>query len=396
MHEILIENGYSVEEVWQIKNAEFYDYYVRNCSSSPDFIEFVPEEFLTEELCMIAIERDAFNLQFIPERFFGTEKLLKLAVTKDGETLQFVPENMHTYDLSFTAVSQNGNALRYVLPQFVDEDLFRLALYTNGGVIDMLQHINHFEMDYFKTIEFSTLAVSQDGCALESLPIIGGVNDFNFDMVIENSSIEEMKAKGKEIVHLAVSQNGYALRYVHPELLTSELVELGVSKNGNVMQFIPKKFLTPEIIKSGLISAPEMISFIESELGPRPRYDKYAPFEINQDFITEEIAKRVVESNGYYIRYLPYSTLTQEICELAVKNDIVGQAITFIPMIFRTHKLKLSAIRKNPRSLLFMSEREITVQMVVLAVSKDENMRIKTPKKYKNFIRDFLDFTDEI
>lgn len=392
--QILTENDYSVEEIQQIMNAEFYDYYVRNCRTGRDFLSLVPEEFLTEELCRVAIEKDALNLAFVPEQFFI--ELFQLAVTKNADALQFVPLELYTYDLVLAAVTSVADVIRYVPLQFIDEHLFRVALSTRGQVIDMIQYLD-FEMDYYKIVELSTLAVSQDGLVLDSIPTIAGVNTFDFDILDrgENSpSIEEMRENGRKLVHIAVNQNSWALRYVHKKLLTPELIKLAVTKNGEALQFVPKEFLTPELIELAFISSIHVIQFIDDDWNS-DTYREEDELLLDSKYVTKEIAESAVKQHGYYLRYIPPSLVTQDLCELAIKNSYSGLTLNFIPSKYRTKKLLTLAVRRNSQNLNSMSGREITIQMTVLAVSKDEWLAKTVPRKYKKFIKDFFEFTDE-
>lgn len=406
------DNGYSDQEISEVLSTEFYDYYIRNCNNDCDqnFLSLVPEQFLTEELCKVAIERYPRNFTAVPEALW-TQDLINLAVTKDGSNLELIPDHMHTYELITLAVTSKGEMIFYVNRTIIDEALFRLALSTYGDVIHMLETLDldiNLEdfcpgeqrlRSYKKAIELIALAVTQDGCALEHLTYMSGIiglniftkdKDIDFDLALEN---------GRRIVNLAVNQNGYALRYVHPRLLTPELVKLALSKNGRVMQFIPEKYLTPELIQLGLITSPEMIMFSEHETqflndaqgtGIANLFE-VSDFYIEPTLVTHDIAKRVVEIDGKNLRYIPAYKITQELCDLAVKQNVV--ALKLVPGRYRTQELLISAVKADHNALHYLYHREITMQMVILALSKSESVLKCIPREFRAFIRYFLDFT---
>lgn len=379
IRELLIYNRYSTEEIRQVLDAEFYDYYIRNCSSSTDFLSEVPRQFLTEELCRVAVKRDALNLEFVPEQFFMTEgamELFQLAVTQNGDALQFIPLRLYTYDLVLAAVTSKGDAIIHVPYQFFTEELIRASLSTSGRAIDSLD-IFSFELNYEKVLEFATLAVSQDGFALGSLSSL---------------RIQLMDEDVERLSRLAVSQNGLALQVVPYNFVTPELVKLGVANNGEALMVIPRHFLTPEIIQLGLMTTPEMISHV-GEKNAIYSVDEDA-FSFDKKHITKEIVECAVKKNGIYLRYIPSHLKTAELCKLAIENDPTGTALVYIPSKYRTKEFLTFAIKKNPKTLTFMHEKEVTIQMAVLAVSKSEDLLYNTPLKYRKFLRAFFDLTE--
>jgi len=54
-------------------------------------IKYIPEEFKTEEMCLVAVRKNGFALEYVPEKF-KTEKMCLVAVQQDGDVLEFVPE----------------------------------------------------------------------------------------------------------------------------------------------------------------------------------------------------------------------------------------------------------------------------------------------------------------
>ncbi len=75
-------------------------------------LEHVPDELLTEELCMLAIEANPGEaLSVIPE-WIMTEEMCLEAVKRDGLALEWVPDDgiLMTPQVCWAAVSQNGSA----------------------------------------------------------------------------------------------------------------------------------------------------------------------------------------------------------------------------------------------------------------------------------------------
>jgi hypothetical protein len=73
---------------------------------------FVPEELKTEAVCRAAVESSGF-LGDVPDKL-KTEALCLIAVQKRGASLSQVPERLKTEALCIAAVKQDAYALQYV------------------------------------------------------------------------------------------------------------------------------------------------------------------------------------------------------------------------------------------------------------------------------------------
>ncbi|WP_143307101.1 DUF4116 domain-containing protein [Chitinophaga vietnamensis] len=90
-------------------------------------LKTVPPEFLTKELCMLALQQTVFALQFFPSSFID-ETIVRKAVEKDGMALRYVPEHLITKTLCYQAVN-NGGLLGIDIPeQFYEPGLLLAAI----------------------------------------------------------------------------------------------------------------------------------------------------------------------------------------------------------------------------------------------------------------------------
>jgi hypothetical protein len=74
----------------------------------------------------MAVQQNGMNLQFVPDRFI-TPELCLMAVQQNGMNLQFVPDRFITPELCETAVKQTPNALRFVKPEFLTPQVMYYA-----------------------------------------------------------------------------------------------------------------------------------------------------------------------------------------------------------------------------------------------------------------------------
>ena len=62
-------------------------------------LKFIPEEFLSEELCLAAVTRAGQALQCVPDKF-KTPRVCEAAVRSDPAAIRFVPEALRTEELT--------------------------------------------------------------------------------------------------------------------------------------------------------------------------------------------------------------------------------------------------------------------------------------------------------
>ena len=80
-------------------------------------LEYVPKEFLTEELCVAAINKESASITYFKKECFSDEiysKLLLTAVKKNGLSLMFIESKNQSLPLCLEALKQNFEALKYI------------------------------------------------------------------------------------------------------------------------------------------------------------------------------------------------------------------------------------------------------------------------------------------
>ena len=84
-----------------------------------DFLKYVPEKFINEELCMLALKTADLNaLNYFPEKIINNKLCLE-TIKKNGMNLMYVPEKFINYELCLEAVKNNGKALEYLPKKFI-------------------------------------------------------------------------------------------------------------------------------------------------------------------------------------------------------------------------------------------------------------------------------------
>ena len=141
-------------------------------------------------------------------------------------------------ELCKLSVSNNGNALEFVKPEFMSYEICKLAVQQSGYA---LQYVPSEFISY----EICKLAVQRDGYALKYVPP-GLMNE--------------------EICKLAFQENGYTLRYVSPELMNEEICKLAVQQDGYALQYVPPELMNKEICKLAVQNTLFAIPYIKCEL----------------------------------------------------------------------------------------------------------------------------------
>ena len=76
-------------------------------------LQYVPNELKTEAICVKAVESDSDALRYVPDEL-KTEAVVLAAVKRDGEVLRYVPDELKTEAVCATAVESATDALQYV------------------------------------------------------------------------------------------------------------------------------------------------------------------------------------------------------------------------------------------------------------------------------------------
>jgi len=115
-----------------------YSFYMQLLEHHRGILEYIPEEFHTAELCMLAVKRSGYNLahiknkttelcriacegpgiflHLVPNEFLTYQLCLETVIkqSKECDILQDVPEEYHTYELTKIAVTNRYTNIRFI------------------------------------------------------------------------------------------------------------------------------------------------------------------------------------------------------------------------------------------------------------------------------------------
>lgn len=91
-----------------------------------DEIKFIPFDKQTEEIILFSVQKHGFTLQFV-QLDCCTKQIYHEAVKQDGLALKYIPNEKREISILIEAVNENANALRYIDPKDQTPQLCRIA-----------------------------------------------------------------------------------------------------------------------------------------------------------------------------------------------------------------------------------------------------------------------------
>lgn len=184
------------------------------CSES--ILSVLPEERITQEICIEAIKWSRQLFDDVPEKF-RTYDLYLTYVKRTGRGLEKVPEKYRTEELYKAAVEADAIALQWVPKDFQTDDMYEAAFRENDSRIrERRATINFLQYMHNQTEEVCLRAVKQNGM-----------------------SLKDVKYQNDEICLAAVKNNGLALQYVKNQ--TEEICFEAVKENREALMYVKDK-----------------------------------------------------------------------------------------------------------------------------------------------------------
>jgi len=235
-----------------LTKEQYYELCLESVTQYGWNIKHVSKEFQTQELADIASETCCWAIQHISDEFKTYENCMK-SVEKNGETLQHVPNPLIDRNMCMAAVKTEFPCLKYIPNEFITQELCTCAVKSNG------ENIKHVPEEFMSS-ELAFLAISSQG------PDMAGDN----------------------IVHIP------------PKFITKEIIIESLKDCVYIYPSIPKECITEEIEEIALDFSPENIEYIKQTPERCMRAIKRRPQVvtfgcIKRENITSEMAKYILE-----------------------------------------------------------------------------------------------------
>ncbi len=211
---------------------------------SPDFssveeylLDRLPEEERDAEVCFYAVKRMADNIRFVPEQHLTEELCIRSLLNDNGMKLCYIPQRFRTPEVCYTALAE-GTDIRFVMESIPrDRDFYMLAV---SGWGDNLGCVPPEEI----TPALCHLAVREYGDALADVP------------------------RAMRTWHLclaAVKNSGMALEYVPEEICDEEICLAAVAEISLAVEYVPPSIRTPQFWGKVLEKSPNCLKDIPEE-----------------------------------------------------------------------------------------------------------------------------------
>ncbi|WOG28352.1 DUF4116 domain-containing protein [Endozoicomonas sp. 8E] len=257
--------------------------YLLKIKEDPYYIEQVPQEKLTPDLCVQACTKFNYgNLQYVPERI-KTDEFYRALALEESNALNYVPEKIKR--------------------QWLDDGFFDVLFEKDDDVICYIPRDA-------KTDAHFEIACRKSPTALSSYPKNKPISDHLLAIAIERfGSLQYCPdhKKTAELCELACRCNGLALKYVPEKLKTAALCQMAVDKNADAFEFIPEAVKTFEMYLAASKSD-RVLKKLPEFLTQAQRTEIYRTActfgitvlnDIPKQFITEEFLKSVFTSKEH-------------------------------------------------------------------------------------------------
>ena len=308
---------------------------------------------ITYEMCLVAVEKTGYSLEYVPVEFRTRELILK-AVKRNGEAIRFVSEEQITEEMCRVAVQQTGLALMYVPSEFKTHDLCAQAVEDEPEVIKYVpvDIINaQFCLDVFHQSGISVLSILP--VKYRNAPLYAEVIDLDPTFIYDVPS----KFRTAKLVTKAFSSMGYLS------------FEEAVRADPELFYLIPSKNYSHELCQ--VFSETDGFTFMclnyESDKGFVTDYGVIPTTAILR---WPDICQEAVRRNGSLLEVIPEELLSYSMCYDAVSEGQYGYALNMVPSKYKTQEIYDLAFGKSKWNIEYIPAEYLTEEMCEAAVAE--------------------------
>lgn len=293
---------------------------------------YIPDKFLTKELCLTAINHDSTSIERVPEQLL-TPEFYREAIALNGNVIFRTPDKLRTPELLLLAI-KHGAAHVLDGADIMTPEFYQKAVEANGNALGYVPR-------EYQTPEMFYEALKQGKYALKDVP----------------SELRTLR-----ICLAAIKHSARSWEYIPSNLKTSNFILAAIKLNHAILEYIPQENRTHNIC---LIAVKKNGLRLRSVPGPLRDHD---------------MCWAAVKQTGTAITYVPSYNLTPEdykaLCVAAVENDPGAIAYLYSDNFTSKefHKLCLSAVERDPQVLLNIPVDFRTLDVGIAAVKQDKSL----------------------
>lgn len=165
--------------------------------------------------------------------------------------------------------------------------------------------------------------------------------------------------QSNEMLALAVSNEGMALKSISSRQITKELCDLAVENNGLALQYVPIEMITHELVIKAVSYRIKTV------------YENYPIYYVPSYLMSDEIVLKSLESSPCSLKNVPKRFRTKDYMRLAVSYD--GNALEHVPKSERTKEICQTAFDSDPFVIKWIPKEYITREMCLKYISSSCN-----------------------
>lgn len=190
-----------------------YDVYLKDVALYPEIFKYVPDQFLSDEMCTTAVIHDSNMLPYVPSHL-RTFNMCLAATIDNPEMFAYVPISLMSKEICIEAVKREPEMITYIPTEIITTLIASTAILSNPLI--------------FKYIPKSLITPSM------SLTIVANSPD--------------------------------VLEYIPDHIKTIDMCLIALRSDPELLAYVPMNLLTPEICLLALTNDPQMFDIPEHML----------------------------------------------------------------------------------------------------------------------------------
>ncbi len=280
VHTSVIEWGPSIAYV----NKEFitYDLCKIAIESASSAIGSINPTHLTKEeyynLCLESVKESGWNIQYLPKRI-QTQEIVDTAIKGACWAIEYALDEFKTYENCLAAVKRNGQTLQHVPNNFITKEMCELAVRARYPCLNLIPK-------EFLTKDLCTTAVKGNGRDIANVPDEFMSSELGFIAITSPAPSNPSS-----------DMAGENIKYIPAKYITREIILESTKRWSSTYVTIPKECITEEIEDAVLEVSPYCIKHMKQtpERCLRAiKTDYYIIEDINREHITKEMAEYIV------------------------------------------------------------------------------------------------------
>lgn len=365
-----------------------------------------PEEFLDEELALIAVEVDSQALTKLPKKFL-TPELCRQAVLRRDNAFEHVPDEMKGLDLCKLAIEADWRNIRFVpmalRSQLITPAFIESALQESAGMLEFVPEQDRtYELclkvmedlscgrilkNSFKDHPLAFVPEQHRDRRMCLLAVTSGYNDFLGASIL---SLMPEAVRTYDMCLQAVRVDGKALQDVPAAFVDADMCLAALLTNERAFAHVPDRFKTPFLCREVVLrddslncrycfNSVPMLEFVPEAFRTSSLCEEaiaenfYALKAVPQELCTDDFYRKALRKYGGVLEFIPPERCTREFCELAFEasHESPDPVLKHVPDAFLSEELCWKAVASDWRELESVPEQWCTDELCRIAVRQD-------------------------